>query len=265
MPKLTTRSAHVLAIAGIALSSLLVLGYSGGITSMTQKNGAGCTCHGPSTSGVTVEIVGPSALTPGEKGNYLVTIAGGPLAAAGVNLAASTGTLEASAGGGLQLISGELTHQTPRAPVSGTTTFNFAYTAPSTPGSTTLYATGNSVNLLSGSGGDAWNHAPNKTITISSATSVADGAVPATMQLEQNYPNPFNPMTIIDYRLVIGGAVRLSILDLGGREVAVLVNEEKGPGSHTVRWDASDMPSGVYVYRLQAGNEVRVKKMTLLK
>jgi len=62
MPKLTTRSAHVLAIAGIALSSLLVLGYSGGITSMTQKNGAGCTCHGPSNSGVTVEIVGPNTL-----------------------------------------------------------------------------------------------------------------------------------------------------------------------------------------------------------
>ncbi len=265
MSKRATRFTHLFAISGIAAASILVLGFSGGITGMTQKNGSGCTCHGPSNSGVTVEIVGPSTLTPGEKGNYLVTIAGGPLAAAGVNVAVSNGTLEASTGGGLQLISGELTHQTPRAPASGTTTFNFAYTAPSTPGSATLFATGNSVNLLSGSGGDAWNHAPNKTITVSSATSVADEAVPTTMQLEQNYPNPFNPMTIIDYRLAIGGAVRLSVVDLAGREVAALVNEEKGPGSHTVAWDASDMPSGVYVYRLQAGNEVRVRKMTLLK
>jgi len=88
-------------------------------------------------------------------------------------------------------------------------------------------------------------------------------AIPDRTALHQNYPNPFNPLTIIDYRLSIGGSVRLSVFDLLGREIAVLVNEEKPPGSYTVTWNAEGMTSGVYFCQLRTGAEVLVRKMIL--
>ena len=104
--------------------------------------------------------------------------------------------------------------------------------------------------------------------------------VASEFKLEQNYPNPFNPTTVISYHLPAGQAglpvvsdVRLVVYDLLGREVAVLVNEKKAPGSYTVQFDAGHFASGTYFYRLQArslsgaqGGEVtRVGKMMLLK
>lgn len=84
-------------------------------------------------------------------------------------------------------------------------------------------------------------------------------------ELSQNYPNPFNPTTSIDYILPISGKVSLLIIDVLGREVATLLNEEKPAGHYTVNFDASKMPSGVYFYKLTAGNFSETKKMTLLK
>jgi hypothetical protein len=69
---------------------------------------------------------------------------------------------------------------------------------------------------------------------------------PEYFALEQNYPNPFNSSTIIGYRLLSGGMVRLCVCDLLGREVAVLVNEDKLSGLHTVSWSAAGLASGVY-------------------
>jgi hypothetical protein len=62
-----------------------------------------------------------------------------------------------------------------------------------------------------------------------------------------------------------GGWVKVAVMDLLGREVAMLVNEEKGPGSYTVNWDASGMPTGIYIYRLQTGKNVETRKMLLTK
>jgi hypothetical protein len=92
-------------------------------------------------------------------------------------------------------------------------------------------------------------------------------AVPASCALEQNYPNPFNPGTSIGYRVRGLGdrVVRLAVYDMLGREVAVLVNEKKEPGSYHVQWDASKFASGVYVCRLVAGSYVESRKMLLLK
>jgi hypothetical protein len=84
-------------------------------------------------------------------------------------------------------------------------------------------------------------------------------------KLEQNYPNPFNPTTIINYELPITNDVELSIYNLLGQKVAMLINEQKDAGYHQVEWDASGFASGIYYYRIQAGEFVSVKKMVLLR
>jgi len=92
-----------------------------------------------------------------------------------------------------------------------------------------------------------------------------DNTVPSTLSLEQNYPNPFNPNTKIEYRLNESGNVKVSVFDLLGREVAVLINEEQPVGRYAVSWNAADMPSGMYICRLQSGNGSLVRRMLLLK
>jgi len=83
--------------------------------------------------------------------------------------------------------------------------------------------------------------------------------------LVQNYPNPFNPITTINYSIKSAGMVTLKAYDMLGREVATLVNEMKGAGNFSVEFNASELPSGIYVYRLTAGNFVDTKKLILLK
>ncbi|MBK9097016.1 MAG: M28 family peptidase [bacterium] len=83
--------------------------------------------------------------------------------------------------------------------------------------------------------------------------------------LEQNYPNPFNPTTDIEFQIPEAGQTTLKVFDLLGKEVAVLINEQKTSGKYKVAFDASNLPSGVYFYTLQAGNFVSTKKMVLLK
>ncbi|NUN10801.1 MAG: T9SS type A sorting domain-containing protein [Ignavibacteriaceae bacterium] len=155
---------HIAVILFTVFASFVFHAYSSGITGVTLKNGQGCTCHGGMASGVTVTINGPASLQVGETGNYTVTVTGGPLVKAGTNIAASSGTL--TAGTGLQLMSGELTHTAPKSPDNNTVTFSFQYTAPATTGNVTLYANGNSVNDNGGSDGDSWNFASNKVISV---------------------------------------------------------------------------------------------------
>jgi hypothetical protein len=92
---------------------------------------------------------------------------------------------------------------------------------------------------------------------------VAD--VPRSFKLEQNYPNPFNPSTTIKYELPRASMVRLHVYDMLGREVGALVNERKGAGIHEVRFDGSNYASGVYVYRLTAGDFVQSRKLMILR
>lgn len=90
-------------------------------------------------------------------------------------------------------------------------------------------------------------------------------AEPSSFHLEQNYPNPFNPTTVFNYVLPITNNVNLSVYDILGREVAVLVNEKQNPGIYKVTWDASNYTSGLYFYKLVAGNYMETKKMVLVK
>jgi len=89
--------------------------------------------------------------------------------------------------------------------------------------------------------------------------------VPVVFKLEQNYPNPFNPTTTIIYSIPTNSDVRLTVYDILGREVKVLVNEKKGPGVYTASLNGGQLASGVYFYRLVAGSNIITKKMLLLK
>jgi hypothetical protein len=93
-----------------------------------------------------------------------------------------------------------------------------------------------------------------------------DGSqVPKEYNLAQNYPNPFNPSTTIKYELPTPSMVKLSVYDMLGREVSVLVNERKNAGSYEVKFDAAGLASGVYFCRLQAGDFVQSRKLLLLR
>lgn len=88
---------------------------------------------------------------------------------------------------------------------------------------------------------------------------------PTEFKLEQNYPNPFNPTTTIQYQLPQDSKVILKVYDILGSEVAALVNEEQEAGYKEVKFDAINIASGIYVYRLQAGDFISTKKMLLVK
>jgi YD repeat-containing protein len=105
------------------------------------------------------------------------------------------------------------------------------------------------------------------------------GTVPDRFALAQNYPNPFNPVTQINYtvgvvrgqgsvvsgQLPVASTVRLSVYDILGREVTVLVNEPQAPGKYRVQFDGARIASGVYFYRLQAGDFTAIRKLILLR
>jgi len=88
---------------------------------------------------------------------------------------------------------------------------------------------------------------------------------PTTLALHQNYPNPFNPSTAIEYDIANTQHVRLEAFDTLGRSVAVLVDGYAPPGKHTVRFDASGLPSGLYVYRLSVGSQTLTRTMLLTR
>jgi D-alanyl-D-alanine carboxypeptidase len=100
---------------------------------------------------------------------------------------------------------------------------------------------------------------------IASGVPYVLAGLPEAFKLEQNYPNPFNPSTTIKFELPKASMVRLSVYDMLGREVSVLVNERKNAGNHEVRFDASGLSSGVYFYRIQAGTYVETRKLLLLR
>jgi len=91
------------------------------------------------------------------------------------------------------------------------------------------------------------------------------GGLPGSFGLEQNYPNPFNPGTTIRFSIVDPQFTIVKVYDLLGREVAVLVDERKEPGDYDVKFDATGLASGVYIYRLTAGGFVQTRTMALVK
>ena len=174
----------------------------------------------------------------------------------------------------IQIGSGDYVHATELTPTSAT----FIYNAPTNLSGT--FELGNITFNISGTKDepvtvntsyslDGVNYVDGPVITLN-VTGVESDEVPSTFKLYQNYPNPFNPSTTIKYAVPKNVKVTLKIYDLLGREIATLVNDVKSPGVYSVKWNGKTMSgqqvsSGVYFYRLEAGNFVKVNKMILLK
>jgi hypothetical protein len=90
-------------------------------------------------------------------------------------------------------------------------------------------------------------------------------SAPLQFSLAQNYPNPFNPSTTIEFTLPKSEFVELKIYNILGKEVSILVSEELNQGNHTFTWKGTGFASGVYYYRIEAGNFVQTRKMIYLK
>lgn len=89
--------------------------------------------------------------------------------------------------------------------------------------------------------------------------------IPSKLNLSQNYPNPFNPNTTIKYEISEASNIKLSVFDLLGREILVLVNEKRSAGVYSVTFDASNLSSGTYIYRIESNSQTVSRKLTLIK
>jgi photosystem II stability/assembly factor-like uncharacterized protein len=119
-------------------------------------------------------------------------------------------------------------------------------------------------DLLAGTGGAGviWKRPLSEMIAFSN---VSERLLAFEYKLEQNYPNPFNPTTVINYSIPKERFVTIKVYDILGREIKTLVNEEKIAGNYSVQFNGSNLASGIYYYRMQAGDFVQTKKLVLLK
>ena len=103
--------------------------------------------------------------------------------------------------------------------------------------------------------------------SVGSTTAVEEisSSIPSSFALEQNYPNPFNPSTTIQFALARRSHVMLKLYNVRGMEVTTLIDEALTPGIHKVVFEANGLVSGIYFYRIQAGEFVQTKRLTLLK
>jgi hypothetical protein len=224
--------------------SFLLFAYSGGISG---RSTSGCSCHGSSaTTSVTVTIAGPATLAPSQQGSYTLTITGGPLAAAGCDISATGGTL-LNANSDLTVMSSELTQNSPKTPTSGSVVFSFLYTAPAATGNQTLRAVGLSVNNTGGTGGDAWNNAPNFTVSVQTVTPVELKSFTANVagndvQLKWSTATEINNFGYkIDRKEKKSGT---------WEDIAFINGNGNSTISHNYTFTDRNLNSGTYTYRL---------------
>jgi hypothetical protein len=124
----------------------------------------------------------------------------------------------------------------------------------------------NGMNIIVATAKDSVGYIGEDTLLVTySRTDVVDNEIPTVFSIAQNYPNPFNPLTTIGFSIPTKSFVSLKVFDLIGREVTTLMSQEKPAGTYHVTFDASKLPSGVYFYRLTAGDFMQVKKMLMIK
>jgi hypothetical protein len=102
-------------------------------------------------------------------------------------------------------------------------------------------------------------------VGVLSVEEISNGEIVTNYELQQNYPNPFNPSTNIQFSVPQSSYVTLEVYNLVGERVGILVSEQLSAGAYKYDWNASNLTSGVYFYRLQAADFVETKKMMLLK
>ncbi|MBI4535197.1 MAG: T9SS type A sorting domain-containing protein [Ignavibacteriae bacterium] len=102
-------------------------------------------------------------------------------------------------------------------------------------------------------------------LIVPTGTTLSFESQPSEFLLRQNYPNPFNPSTTISYFLPVGGTVTLKVFSVDGREVMTLADDEQSAGDHSVQFNAIDLSSGVYFYRLSLGKFTQTKKLLILR
>jgi hypothetical protein len=105
----------------------------------------------------------------------------------------------------------------------------------------------------------------NEKVPVSNEDEIAISDLPKSPLLKQNYPNPFNPSTNIAYSLPKSAHVKMSVYNMLGKRVSTLVNRNQKAGKHLVNFDASNLASGVYLYRLETGGFAQTNKMILIK
>jgi len=114
-------------------------------------------------------------------------------------------------------------------------------------------------------GGLSVNSSLSIIVNLSTSISDLEGGIPEKFSISQNYPNPFNPTTQIQYALPQASDVRLDVYNMIGQRVASLIDKRQTAGTHTATFDASSLSSGVYIYRIVAGDFTQTKKMLLIK
>lgn len=119
------------------------------------------------------------------------------------------------------------------------------------------------VQAKNKAGSGAWSSV--QEIRTSLATSIESEALPSNYSMDQNYPNPFNPSTTINYALPKAERVSITVFNMIGQKVAVLIDKRQEAGFHTITFNASDLASGMYIYRIKAGSFSQIKKLTLIK
>jgi len=278
---------YIIALLFLSFVSIVVIANIDEVNLIgcTELNGAGCTCHTVERDSlVKVWVEGPESLLVGQTGLYKMFMAGGPAEAGGYNVAGRFGemVLVDSFSSQHSLSMNELTQafSLPFPTTQDTIYWEFGYKALETSSEwDTIYSCGLSLVWDSiPDFRDRWNFGPKfpvKILTITDADETSNQ--PEEFVLFQNYPNPFNPVTSIQYAissLPDGKAgrqfVTLKVYDLPGKEVATLVNDELEAGIYKVEFNVAqvsrlEITSGIYFYRLEAGNYTETKKMLLLK
>ncbi|MBC8043889.1 MAG: T9SS type A sorting domain-containing protein [Rhizobacter sp.] len=142
-------------------------------------------------------------------------------------------------------------------------TFSGGYAMVSGGGMNNFSSTNSQGNMADSLGGNG--NAFSNSDDGSASLTVEASPIPTAFGLLQNYPNPFNPTTAIQYQLPIPSKVSLKVFDLLGREVQTLVNDTKPAGYYQANFNASQLASGTYFYKLQAGTFVQTKRLTVVK
>ena len=211
--------------------------------------------HGISTPMLTVGVSGPSSLSTGQRGTW---------------------TVSASGGSGSYTYRWYLKSADPQTggnwigPLGSSTCFSttmegrdqYLYVRADVVSSDLYFGTRYKYVVCSDCNGGPLRPTMSAEMVGNSARSAG---IPKTLVLGQNFPNPFNPTTEISFGVPKDEKVTLAVYDLLGRRVATLVNGEIGAGFHTVTWDASRLASGVYIYRITAGDYIQSRRMLLIK